>query len=234
VTHTGETVGYHPSKSTAFGHAIRKRGVRQAWQLVQQFYATCADTDEPTSIELRVNRPTEWDDDELVMPHVERALAIFGKPDQERLDMGRAWPTGEPVKGGSHTWHRTAAQLESDLAYLIAAEPFPKASFPTVELNFRQHFRWRHPSTGKPLAHAHPAATTAGGYFGLYFGPRCFIQPTLTFPFVHDDPAFLDFLNAVQPHLPFRMHSNHFRYSKRGKSPGVWHTRKLPWRVIVP
>lgn len=79
----------------------------------------------------------------------------------------------------------------------------------------------------------HPQQSDMGGFFMTSLCRSCFVQPTLTFPFVHDDPAFLDFLSELRVHLPFRMHSKHFRRIIPGKKPGTFQARKMPWPVVL-
>lgn len=226
-------MSYHPSKSTGFGHAIRRRGVQRAWEDVQRFFSTCTDVSPPSKIELEVERPTEWDDEAMMWPIIDHALQHFGAPSSEVLHGAIHWPSGELSKGGRYTWTRTNAQVASDIAYLIQGEPWPKTAMGPVTLRITQSFTWKHSPALPSLGRAHPQAPPGGGSVMIWLGRQCFIQPALAFPFVHDDPALLDFLREVRPHLPFRMHNNHFRRVVPGKSPGVVHARKMPFPVLL-
>lgn len=230
---TAEFVSYHPSKSTGFGHAFRRRGVQRAWEDLHRFFAACTHVSPPTQIELEVERPTKWDDDAVMGRVIDHALQHFGAPSREALHGGTMWPSGEPFKGGRYTWTRTAAQLDGDLAYLIQGEPWPKTTIGPVTLRMVQTFAWKSGAALPSLDRVHPDAPPGGGTVSLWFGRRCFLQPSFAFPFVHDEPAFLDFLRELQPNLPFRMHNNHFRRVWPGKAPQVFHSRKLPFPVLL-
>lgn len=231
--HTGESVCYSPSKSTGFGHSLRRRGVRRAWDDVQRFYAACTDVAEPTQIELEVARPTEWDDDATMWPIIDRALEHFGPPAEECLHGSVMWPSGELTKGGMYRWNRQAAHLAEDLEYLIAGEPWPKCVIGPITLKYSQTFRWKVSDALPSLGRAHPEAPASGGSFRLWFSRRSFVQPGPSFPFLYDDPTFLDFLRELQPYLPFRMHSNHFRRVIPGKKSDTFSVRKMPWPVVL-
>lgn len=133
--------------------------------------------------------------------------------------------------GVTLTFAKSPEQLIADLAYLDAGALWPKAAIGPVELRFTQQFRWPPRLTEAARRTSHPNVETAGGTVTLWLGQRCFVQPTLSFPFAYDDLAFVQFLNAIQPTLPFRMHANHFRAIVPGKQAGTWNVRTLPWRV---
>jgi hypothetical protein len=229
--HTGEFVTYYPSKGSGFGHALRRRRVKRAWEDVQRFYAACADVANPVRIELSAARPTQWDDDATMLPVLDRALQHFGPPHRTELSGGSMWPSGEPVKGGRCEWDRTLDQFDADVAYLIAGEPWPKSVIGPVTLRFNQSFQWKRELTQSAIGH--PKGGNSGGEFTIWLQRNCFVQPSLSFPFVHDDPSFLDFLQVIRPHVPFRMHSNHFRRAVPAKEPGTFQTRKMPWPVVL-
>jgi hypothetical protein len=230
---TAECVSYHPSKSTSFGHAFRRRGVQRAWEDLQHFFSTCTHVSAPSSIELEVERPTAWDDEAPMWPIIDHALRHFGTPSSEVLHGSADGLSGALSKGGRYTWTRTSAQIESDLAYLIQGEPWPKTAMGPVTLRLSQTFTWKRSTALPSLERAHPQAPPGAGRFSVWLSRRCFVQPSLTFPFVHDDPALLDFLRELRLHLPFRMHNNHFRRVLPGKSPGVFHVRKMPFPVLL-
>lgn len=168
-----------------------------------------------------------------MLPVMQRALDHFGTPFSESLHGGLMWPTGEPTKGGHYKWIRTPEQIDDDLAYLIAGEPWLKTAFDPVSLSMRISFSWNHGPALPSLAKARANAKPGGGDVGVTFGRRCYLQPGLTFPFTHDEPALLDFLRELQAHLPFRMHNNHFRRVLPGKTPGALHARKMPFPVLL-
>lgn len=230
---TPEFVAYSPSKATGFGHAFRRRGVGRAWEDFQHFLSACTDATPPTELELDVERPTEWDDDVLMGRLIDHAFQHFGAPSREALDGGTRWPSGELLRGGRYTWTRTGAQLDGDVAYLIQGEPWPKTTIGPVTLRMSQTFTWKRGPTLPSLARAHPDAPPGGGHVTLSLGRKCFLQPSLAFPFVHDEPALLDFLKELQVHLPFRMHKNHFRRVWPGNAPHVVHSRTLPFEVLL-
>ena len=143
------------------------------------------------------------------------------------------WPSGELTKGGRYTYTRSLDQLADDIDYLARGEPWLKTAFGPVTLQLMQSFKWKRSAALPSLSRAHPEAPPGLGSFRVCLGRRCFLQPALKFPFVYDDPVFLDFLNELRAHLPFRMHNNHFRRVVQGKKPGTFQSRKMPFPVLL-
>ncbi|MES2521376.1 MAG: hypothetical protein V4617_01670 [Gemmatimonadota bacterium] len=188
---------------------------------------------EPSDLELEVARPTKWDDEAAMWPHIEQALEHFGTPTSEVLYGSQDWKTGELHKGGRYSWKRSRSQFEGDIAYLVAGEPWPKTAMGMISLRFTQSFKWKQSPALPSLARAHPGSPRGGGAFTIWLSRKCFVQPDLSIPFAHDEPAILDFLSELQVHLPFRMHNNHFRRQVPGKTPETGKVRKMPFPVLL-
>jgi hypothetical protein len=229
-----EVVLYSPDKGASFGQALRPRRVRQAFHAVQHFLAHCAIASPLERIRLVAYKATQWDDDAVAEACIARTVERFGAPDQVRGG-GTHWPSGEPVKGGSLRWSGSLATVEDMVDYLASGEPWPKQTLGPVELQFTVYFQWVHPGSSEivPDQDTRHATPDDGFHSNLLvtLGRRPFVQPDLWFPFPEGSPRLPEFLQAVEPYLPFELLPRHFRVATPQRNGKGYRFRKL---VIPP
>ena len=203
-----------PDKGAGYGQALRPRGVRKSWEALQRFLTQCAVASSPGNMKLTAYRATQWDDDAVANDCISGVIAHFGAP-HHKQGGARRWPSGEPLKGGQLEWDCPAARVRNMITFLAAGEPWPKQTLGPVELTFSVRFVWRDPSSdrvlpGQTAGHGTPDSSLHSSLL-LTFGRRCFVQPTLWFPFPEGAPGLSDFLRAITPYLPFTLLRRHFR-----------------------
>ena len=204
-------VVYSPDKGSSFGQAPRGRGVRRVFDDVARFIATCTVAQPPSRISLTAYRATQWDDDTSAKRCIELAQARFGMPDEQESVGGQRWPSGEPIKGGHLRWKGAQSNLAEMLDFLASGEPWPKQTLGPVELSFVHQFEWSDSVLVQQQSpEAHPGMIPTSDLI-ITLSRRSFIQPSLWLPYAPDDDGLRSFLARIDPLLPFKLNSRHFR-----------------------
>lgn len=225
-----EVVVYQPDKGVAFGQALKKRNVRPAFDSLQEFLTRCTIPVTSDNPQLRAYSPGEFDDAEVIDPVVAGVISEFGVPDREDI-IGRMWPSGEPLQGTRLEWELQPSSTMRVVEFLIAGEPWPKATLGPVELHLNYRFQWRDFATGQPLAGQMSGHLTSDGQLISHahasFGRRQFIQPDLWFPFPEGSPALTAYLQQLKEFLPFKLNERHFRVASPTIKRDAYNYRKL-------
>lgn len=208
-----ETVLYEPDKASGFTQALLPSRPRLARVAMAHFLGSCEEVRGPARVALRAYHPTQWDDPVPIERCAERVLARFGPP-AHTASGGNLWPSGEPVMGGHLEWLGNE-RYEEFCDFVVAGDPWPKATLGPVSVEATFSFLWRDPDSMSPLPALLQGFGSADGTLRsaitVTFQRRSTVAPSLAFPYRHDDPRLRDLIQLLTPQIPFRLSPRHFR-----------------------
>jgi hypothetical protein len=203
---------YTPPKSTAFGHRTRIRDGRAAWAATVAFLESCTTYRFHDHAELQVLQPPYGPDAAIAAECRRRAVERFGTP-----------ISGE--------WKLGPSQLSDAIAFALDDDRWPRQPAGPSYLTFLVEFEWRKYPPVEAVAN--PYDREFGSFFGVVLGnQRVFLQPELFFPLPYDSAEIREFLDELDPVLPFRLRDQYFQRLLPSAKGGWDQTRRLPktWR----
>ena len=219
-----EYICYHPPKGNLWGHTLRHRTAKRAWDAIQLFLTRCT-LAEPVQLRTFVvhgDRP--WDAAGVAESHMAAATAAFGPHDEVSLH-GFESPTGVRTDWQDLVWGPERVEFAAALDFLTAREPWPKRRSDVVSATVDVSFQWRSPDSGDLLANQDFGFATDNGALRstlrIEIGQRTHIEPDIRIPFPEGSPHLPPFLRFIQSGFPATLYDKHFRVATpRAKGTG--------------
>lgn len=229
-----EYICYHPPKSSTWGHTLRHRTVRSAWQAIERFLDACTIAEPPRLNALTVHADFPFDEPPVAPGYVAAVTASFGQHDDVSR-WGLQSPSGEYTSLEDLIWRGERLEWSAVMAFLSAHEPWPKRISDPVSASVEVCFQWRDPESGELLAHQNEGFGTPDGTLWstlrITLGARTLVQPDIRIPFAEGSPRLPDFVKFVQSAYPATLKDQHFRVATPNAKRTGYQFRRL---VISP
>jgi hypothetical protein len=229
-----EFICYHPPKGNCWGHTLRHRTAKRAWDAIDLFLTRCTIAEPVQLRRFVVHGDRPWGAAGDAETHIAAATAAFGPNERVSLNSFVS-PAGVQTDWQDLVWGPERVPFAAALDFLAAREPWPKRRSNAVSANIEVSFQWRNPDTGELLANQDVGFATDDGALRstlhIELGQRTHIGPDIRLPFPEGSPRLPPFLRFIQSGFPATLHEKHFRVATpRSKGTG-YAVRRL---VISP
>jgi hypothetical protein len=112
--------------------------------------------------------------------------------------------------------------LQKAVDYLINGQPWAKFTFGPVELIISYDFKLLAPTTKVELPNQEQSSRLM-----IWLSRNCCCSPDLSFPFGTATKDFSNYLNKIEPHLPFKLEHKYLRTARPNKNGTAYVYSKL-------
>lgn len=223
-----EWVVYHPPKSAAFGHRMRAKTARKAWQQIGKFLQTVEDiaVNPIEARKLTCYLPPATDRD-IALERIREAELEFGTPN------GR-FESDHPHSNSSVHWNLRPDQIMQGVNFTLDDDRYPEQATGPTAFHFTYLFNWPQFPNDKADQFGNRPRNGISIWIGKStLGRGIFLQPHFEIPLAWDSPNFRAFLLEVEPQLPFKPSDSNFQrwlLPKTSKSLGRQRKLEKGWR----
>lgn len=197
--------------------------IEKVWAGVTSFLTnyTTASVHKPTSIDLTAYSAWQGDEHpELADKIIADTKDVFGQPKTEPVSYH--YPSGIPDTQTKNEWCLDKSNLRKAVDYLINGQPWAKFTFGPVELIISYDFKLVAPTTKVELPNQEQSLRLM-----IWLSRNCCCSPDLSFPFDTATKDFNNYLNKIEPHLPFKLEHKYLRIARQNKNGTAYIYSKL-------
>ncbi|MDO3625730.1 hypothetical protein [Mucilaginibacter sp. BT774] len=181
--------------------ALKGGKIEKVWDNIKLFLINCttADIQIPNSTYLQGFSADEEHDESSILAGkvLQNTQEVFG--------IGRIssvayhYPSNIPTKQIKIQWDLTANELSKAINYMIEGQPWPKYNLGPVELILSYDFKLIDPATKIEL----PNQQFTSSILFWLTKSNC-ICPSLCFPYEEPNEEFWEYIDSIEPFLPFK------------------------------
>lgn len=200
-----EWVVYSPPKSAVFGHRIRAKTNRKAWNRIAEFLQTVDDLAVnpygPSTLTCYLPPTT---DEDVASERISEAEKAFGAP-SGRFD-------GEHQNDKSSvSWHLNPEQILQGVSFALDDDQYPEQGTGPTDFCFSYIFAWPKLATITSEQSVGTRNIFSVSIGKSILGSGILVQPSFQIPFAWDSPEFRTFLLEMELRLPFTPSDNNYR-----------------------
>ena len=195
--------------------------IETVWTNIQHFLSNCtnADAENPNSIRL-VAYSADEDSNEPLEPVntiIKGAQQLFGKG--KTSPTGYMYPSGKPHKQIQIEWDLETGNLNEALHYLISGQPYPVYNLGPIELIISYDFHLLNPLSKEVLPNQQFQSSLL-----IWLTKRNCVRPNIHFPFIEPGQDFWNYVNSIEPFLPFKFEEKVLRLvsANKKRTDNVW------------
>lgn len=189
--------------------------IEKVWANVQRFLTVCtnADLENPNSIYLTGYTADEEHGEEAYLAEqlLKKTKEVFGVGTTEPI--GYLYPANTPLKQTKTTWQLTAKDLEKSIKFISEIQPLPKYNLGPIELIISYDFKLIDPKTRVELPNQQYTSSLL-----IWLTRSNCVSPSLCFPFSEPDQSFWNYIESIEPLIPFKFDRKYLRLGKANKN----------------
>jgi hypothetical protein len=194
--------------------ALNGRKIEKAWGNIKLFLAntTTANIEMPRSIDLTgYSASEEFGESPILADNVLKgAQKAFGAG--EISPVSYHYPSGIPSKQIKIEWDLSSNDLSKSIDYMIKGQPWPKYNLGPLELIISYYFKLIDPISKVELPNQQFESSIL-----IWLTRSNYASPMLYFPFEEPGNSFWDYVNKIEPFLPFKLERKYLRLGRSNK-----------------
>ncbi|MEN0054352.1 MAG: hypothetical protein AAGC65_11815 [Mucilaginibacter sp.] len=188
--------------------------IEKVWNNIQLFLETCttANIENPTTISLHAFSADEdhGESPELAQEVLEYTKSNFGAGATSSI--GNLYPQNIPLKQTVTDWDLDTGDLKKAVDFMIKGQPWPKYNLGPVELILSYDFKLIDMASNTELPNQQFTSSVL-----IWLSRRNCVIPSLCLPFEEPNEKFWNYIDSIEPFLPFKLERKYLRLGKSNK-----------------